>query len=302
MSDSSNNEPSGGGGGTAGNALLGAGGKLAPGVKHVIAIGSGKGGVGKSTISVNLAAALAEGGARVGLMDADVYGPTVPMLLGLDDHQLEQMRVRLPDGSEATRIIPARSHRVDCVSMGFLIEPGQPVVWRGPMLTKVVNQFLGDVLWGELDYLLVDLPPGTGDVSMSLAQLIPLSGAVVVMTPQDVAASIAVKSIRMFQKMDVPILGVIENMSYFVAPDTGNTYNIFGHGGGQEAAEELRVPFLGAIPLEIATREGGDEGEPVVVAHPDSAQADVFREIAQRLAAEVKRQTRSFRPLNVVAG
>jgi len=231
-----------------------------------------------------------------------VYGPTVPILLGLEDHQLEQVKVRLPDGNEATRMVPARRHGISCVSMGFLVPPGEPVVWRGPMLAKVINQFLGDVLWGELDYLLVDLPPGTGDVSMSLAQLIPLTGAVIVMTPQDVAASIAVKSVRMFQKMDVPILGIVENMSYFIAPDTGNSYHIFGHGGGQEAAEELRVPFLGEIPLDIPTREGGDEGEPIVVAYPESPQAEIFREVAKRLAARISIATRSFQPLNVVAG
>jgi ATP-binding protein involved in chromosome partitioning len=277
-------------------------GPLAPGVKHVIAVGSGKGGVGKSTVAANLAVALAETGATVGLMDADVYGPTIPILFGLEDHQLEQVNVRLPGGEMGAKIVPARRHGVGCVSMGFMVEPGQPVVWRGPMLAKVVNQFLSDVLWGDLDYLLVDLPPGTGDVSMSLAQMIPLSGAVIVMTPQDVAASIAVKSVRMFQKMDVPILGIIENMSYFTAPDTGKAYHIFGHGGGQEAAEELRVPFLGEIPLEIATREGGDEGEPVIIAHPESAQAEVFREVAKRLAARISIQTRSFQPLNVIAG
>jgi ATP-binding protein involved in chromosome partitioning len=277
-----------------------AGGLLAPGVKHVIAVGSGKGGVGKSTVAANLAAALAETGAKVGLMDADVYGPTVPILLGLEDEEMKQVGVRLPDGNVVAKIEPLRAHGVACVSVGFLVGPGQPVVWRGPMLAKIITQFLGDVQWGDLDYLLVDLPPGTGDVSMTLAQSIPLTGAVIVMTPQDVAASIAVKSVRMFQKLDVPILGVVENMSYFIAPDTGKAYHIFGHGGGQEAAEELKIPFLGEIPLDIPTRVGSDEGEPVVVAQPDSAQATVFREIAQRLAARISIQTRSYRPLSVM--
>lgn len=276
------------------------GGKVIPKVKHVIAVGSGKGGVGKSTVATNLAVALAQTGAKVGLMDADVYGPTIPMLLGLDDERLEQTAVRLPDGNVVPRIVPAARHGVQCVSMGFMVEPGQPIVWRGPMLAKVVNQFLSDVDWGELDYLLVDLPPGTGDVSMSLAEAIPLSGAVIVMTPQDVAASIAVKSLRAFQKLNVPILGIVENMSFFRAPDTGKAYYIFGHGGGQEAAEELRVPFLGEIPLDIPTRQGSDEGEPVLVSMPDSEQSGIFREVASRLAQQISIQSRQFQPLPVM--
>jgi ATPases involved in chromosome partitioning len=275
------------------------GGQRLPKVKHVIAVASGKGGVGKSTVSANLAVALAQSGAKVGLMDADVYGPTIPMLLGLEDESLEQTAVRLPDGNVVPKIAPVERFGVHTVSMGYLVEPGQPVVWRGPMLSKVINQFLGDVEWGELDYLLVDLPPGTGDVTMSLAEAIPLSGAVIVMTPQDVAASIAVKSLRAFQKLNVPILGVVENMSYFVAPDTGKHYYIFGRGGGQEAAEELKVPFLGEIPLEIATRQGSDDGEPVLVTHPDSAQAIIFREVAGNLARQVSIQSRKFQPLPV---
>jgi ATP-binding protein involved in chromosome partitioning len=233
-------------------------------------------------------------------MDADVYGPTVPILMGLEEEQLEQTGVRQPDGNVVAKIAPLTRFGVSTVSMGYLLEPGQPVVWRGPMLSKVVNQFLNDVAWGELDYLLVDLPPGTGDVTMSLAEAIPLSGAVIVMTPQDVAASIAVKSLRAFQKLNVPILGIVENMSYFVAPDTGKHYHIFGHGGGQVAAEELRVPFLGEIPLDIPTRQGSDEGEPVTVAYPDAPQAGIFREIAGNLARQVSIQSRQFRPLPVM--
>ncbi len=276
------------------------GGKVVPNVKHVIAVASGKGGVGKSTVAANLAVALAQAGARVGLMDADVYGPTVPILMGLEDETLEQTAVRMPDGNVQARIVPLERYGVSCVSMGFLLEPGQPVVWRGPMLGKVINQFLGDVEWGELDYLLVDLPPGTGDVTMSLADAIPLSGAVIVMTPQDVAASIAVKSLRAFQKLNVPILGVIENMSYFIAPDTGKTYHIFGHGGGQEAAEELKVPFLGEIPLDIPTRKGGDDGEPVLIGQPNSPQAKIFRDVAGMLARQISVQSMKFRPLPVM--
>jgi ATP-binding protein involved in chromosome partitioning len=276
------------------------GGQVIPKVRHVIAVGSGKGGVGKSTVATNLAVALALTGARVGLMDADVYGPTIPMLLGVEDVELEQTAFRMPDGNVVARIVPVERHGVCCVSMGFLVQPGQPIVWRGPMLGKVVNQFLRDVDWGELDYLLVDLPPGTGDVTMSLSEAIPLSGAVIVMTPQDVAASIAVKSLRAFQKLNVPILGVIENMSYFIAPDTGNSYHIFGHGGGQEAAEELKVPFLGEIPLDIATRKASDEGEPVLISDPDSPQSVIFREVAGRLAQQISIQARQFRPLPVM--
>ena len=276
------------------------GGKVIPSVKHVIAVASGKGGVGKSTVAANLAVALAQTGAKVGLMDADVYGPTVPILMGLEDEHLEQTAVRMPDGNVKARIVPLERYGVSCVSMGFLLEPGQPVVWRGPMLAKVINQFLGDVEWGELDYLLVDLPPGTGDVTMSLSEAIPLSGAVIVMTPQDVAASIAVKSLRAFQKLNVPILGIIENMSYFIAPDTGKSYYIFGHGGGHEAAEALKVPFLGEIPLDIATRKGSDDGEPVLIGQPNSQQATIFREIVGSLARQVSIQSMKFRPLPVM--
>lgn len=275
------------------------GGAVLPGVKHVIAIASGKGGVGKSTVSVNLACALAATGAKVGLMDTDVYGPTIPMLMGVVEEELAQVPVRQPDGNVAPRIAPVERFGVSIVSMGFLVEPGQPIVWRGAMLHKVVNQFLTDVAWGELDYLLVDLPPGTGDVTMSLTEGIPLSGAVIVTTPQDVAASIAIKSLKAFQKLNVPILGIIENMAYFVAPDTGKAYHIFGHGGGAEAASELGVPFLGHLPLEIATRKAGDEGEPIAISQPQSEQAQTFSAIAGKLAQQIVLQARKFQPLPV---
>lgn len=276
------------------------GGKTIPGVKHVIAVASGKGGVGKSTVAANLAVALAQMGAKVGLMDADIYGPTVPILMGLEDEELQQTAVRLPNGNMAARIVPLERHGVATVSMGYMVPQGQPVVWRGPMLAKVVNQFLSDVDWGDRDYLLVDLPPGTGDVTMSLAEAIPLSGAVIVTTPQDVAASIAVKSLRAFQKLNVPILGVVENMSYFIAPDTGKAYYIFGRGGGQITAEELRVPFLGEIPLSTAVRQGSDEGEPVVISDPEGEHSLIFREIAGRMAQQVSIQARQFQPLPVM--
>ncbi|MGC4043821.1 MAG: Mrp/NBP35 family ATP-binding protein [Armatimonas sp.] len=275
------------------------GGTVLPGVKHIIAVGSGKGGVGKSTVAANLACALAATGAKVGLMDTDVYGPTIPMLLGVEEEELEQVPVRQPDGNMVPKISPVERFGVSMVSMGFLVQPGQPIVWRGAMLHKVVNQFLNDVVWGELDYLLVDLPPGTGDVTMSLSEAIPLSGAVIVTTPQDVAASIAVKSLKAFQKLNVPILGIIENMAYFIAPDTGKAYHIFGHGGGAEAATELGVPFLGHLPLEIATRKAGDEGEPIVVSQPETEQAQTFTEIAGKMAQQIVLQSRKFQPLPV---
>jgi ATP-binding protein involved in chromosome partitioning len=276
------------------------GGKVIPGVKHVIAVASGKGGVGKSTMTVNLAIALAQTGAKVGVMDADVYGPTVPILLGLEDEELQQTAVRLPDGNVVQKIAPLERHGVQCVSMGFMVPPGEPVVWRGPMLGKVVNQFLSDVAWDDLDYLLVDLPPGTGDVTMSLSEAIPLSGAVIVMTPQDVAASIAMKSLRAFQRLNVPILGIIENMSYFIAPDTGKAYHIFGHGGGQTAAEELKIPFLGAVPLDIPMRQASDDGEPLLISDPEGTQAQIIKTIAGKVAQQVSIQSRAFRPLPVM--
>jgi ATP-binding protein involved in chromosome partitioning len=276
------------------------GGAILPEVKHVIAIASGKGGVGKSTVCANLAIALAQAGAAVGVMDADVYGPTIPMLMGVEDEVLEQTTYAGPDGNPIKKLLPVHRHGVSIVSMGFLIEPGQPVVWRGPMLGKVVNQFLGDVAWGPLDYLLVDLPPGTGDVTMSLCEAIPLTGAVIVTTPQDVAASIAVKSLRAFQRFNVPILGIVENMAYFVAPDTGKHYQIFGHGGGQSAAEELKVPFLGELPLDMPMRRAGDEGDPILTTHPESEQSIYLKEIAGKLARQISIESRKFRPLNVV--
>ena len=276
------------------------GGALLPDVKHVIAVASGKGGVGKSTVCANLAIALAQAGAAVGVMDADVYGPTIPMLMGVEDEVLEQTTYEGPDGNPIKKLLPVHRHGVSIVSMGFLIEPGQPVVWRGPMLGKVVNQFLADVAWGPLDYLLVDLPPGTGDVTMSLCEAIPLTGAVIVTTPQDIAASIAVKSLRAFQRFNVPILGIVENMAYFIAPDTGKHYQIFGHGGGQAAAEELKVPFLGELPLDMPMRRAGDDGEPILMTHPDCDQAVFIKEIAGKLARQSSIESRKFRPLNVV--
>lgn len=246
---------------------------LLPQVQHVVAVSSGKGGVGKSTVAVNLAVALAASGAKVGLLDADIYGPNVPMMLGVGK-QPEQK-----DG----KIIPAESHGVKVISMGFFVAEDTAVVWRGPMIHSAIQQFLRDVIWGELDHLLVDLPPGTGDAQLTLAQLVPLCGAVTVTTPQEVALHDVRKGMMMFQKVNVPLLGLIENMSYFVCGHCGERTEIFSHGGGERAAEKLGIPFLGHIPIDPAIRAGGDIGMPIVVADPASPQAKAFREIADAL-------------------
>ncbi|MER3491279.1 MAG: sodium:proton antiporter [Mastigocladus sp. ERB_26_2] len=253
------------------------------GVKNIIAISSGKGGVGKSTVAVNVAVALAQAGAKVGLLDADIYGPNDPTMLGLADAQIV---VRTSDQGEILE--PAFNHGVKLVSMGFLIDRDQPVIWRGPMLNGVIRQFLYQVQWGELDYLLVDMPPGTGDAQLTLTQAVPMAGAVIVTTPQTVALLDSRKGLRMFQQMNVPVLGIVENMSYFIPPDMPEKqYDIFGSGGGSKTAAELGVPLLGCIPLEISTRIGGDNGVPTVVADPDSASAKAFKVIAQTIAAKV---------------
>ncbi len=255
-------------------------GKLNIGVRNAIAVASGKGGVGKSTMSTNLAISLALEGARVGLLDADVYGPNIPIMMGIHD------RPRARDN----KIIPPEAYGVKLMSMGFLIDPSEAVIWRGPMIHSAIRQFLEDVNWGNLDYLVVDLPPGTGDASLSLAQSLSLTGAVIVTTPQKVALSDVVRGVKMFQQLNVPILGVIENMSYFVAPDTGTRYDIFGHGGGADMARQVGVEFLGEVPLEPTVREGGDEGQPIVVRDPSSPAAQAIREIAQKIAAAVSVQ------------
>ena len=248
-----------------------------PGVRNVVAIASGKGGVGKTTVSVNIAVALAREGARVGLMDADIYGPNVPLMMGLD--QLPPMK----DG----KIVPAENFGVKVVSMGFLMKSSEAVIWRGPMLHGAVNKFLKEVLWGELDYLIVDLPPGTGDVQLSLAQVISLSGALVVTTPQDVALQDVQRAISMFEKVKVPILGVVENMSNFVCPHCGKATEIFDRGGGARAAEAIKAPFLGEIPLVPEVRAGSDSGHPIVLTHPDSPAAVALTQAARKLAAQV---------------
>jgi ATP-binding protein involved in chromosome partitioning len=245
-----------------------------------VAVGSGKGGVGKSTVAVNLAIALAQDGARVGLLDADVYGPNIPLMMG----------TRLQPMQKDGRILPLEAHGLSVMSMGFLVDPETPVIWRGPMLHGVMQNFTRDVAWGELDYLVIDLPPGTGDVQLSLAQQVPLSGAVVVCTPQQVALDDAIKAIAMFDKLAVPILGLVENMSYFVCPSCSARHEIFAHGGARACAESRGLPFLGEIPLLPAVRAAGDQGLPVLVADPAGAAAQAFRSVARQLAARLSIQ------------
>ena len=249
-----------------------------PGVKNIIAVSSGKGGVGKSTVAVNLAVALAADGAKVGIMDADVYGPNVPLMLGIryDQPEVENGKLR-----------PIEAHGVKMISMALLVPPDKPMILRGPMLHGVVRQFLADVNWGELDYLIVDMPPGTGDVQLSLAQLVPVQGAILVTTPQEVSLSDVRRAVKMFETVNVPVLGVIENMSYFIAPDTGNKYEIFGKGGGQKLSEEYGLNLLGEVPLGMEVREGGDSGVPVVVSFPDSPQSAAFRHVAEEVARQI---------------
>jgi ATP-binding protein involved in chromosome partitioning len=249
-----------------------------PEVKHTVAVSSGKGGVGKSTVAVNLALALSRAGSATGLVDVDVYGPDVPLMMGAKGRP----------GMFDNRIIPVEVHGVKIMSIGLLVDEREALVWRGPMIHSAVQQFLRDVAWGPLDYLVFDMPPGTGDAQLSLSQIIPLSGVVMVTTPQDVALLDVRKGLAMFRKLNVPILGVVENMSYFEAPDTGTRYAIFGEGGGARIAEEFGVPLLGQIPLEMETRRGGDAGIPIMVGQPDSSQAAAFRAIAVAVTERVR--------------
>lgn len=243
-------------------------------VRNAVAIASGKGGVGKSTVAVNLAVSLAKSGAKVGLLDADIYGPNIPTMMG----------VHAIPGQAGDKIIPAERYGVKIMSIGFLVKPGQPLIWRGPMLHSAIRQFLSDVDWGELDYLIIDLPPGTGDAQLSLAQSLPLSGGLIVTLPQEVSVEDASRGLFMFKELDVPILGVIENMSYLVLPD-GSKLEVFGKGGGEKLAAVAGVPLLGSIPLDPAVREGGDTGEPVVLSNPQSAPAQALTLLAEKTAA-----------------
>ena len=255
----------------------GPGGDVLPGVRKIIGVGSGKGGVGKSTVAANLAVCLAQAGAKVGLLDADIYGPSVPTMFGVH---------RQPHIADK-KLIPVEAHGIRFISIGLLVEANQAMVWRGPMVVGALKQFLNDVNWGELDYLLIDLPPGTGDVQLTLAQNAPLAGAVVVSTPQAVALADVRRSVSMFQKVNVPILGIVENMSEFVCPRCGHVEPIFGVGGAEREAGILGLPFLGRVPLEPGVREAGDAGTPIVASRPDSASARAFRSIAERVAQRV---------------
>ena len=252
--------------------------KAIEGVRNIIAVASNKGGVGKSTIAANLAVALAKTGAKVGLIDADITGPNIPTMFGL--------AAGLQAG-QSSGLRTVERFGVEVVSIGFLLPKGTPVVWRGPMIGSAVRQLLHDVPWEDRDYLIVDLPPGTSDASMSMAQEAPITGVVIVSTPQDVSVEDAMKAVAMFEKLDVPVFGMVENMSYFVAPDTGKQYDIFGHGGAERAADQLGIDFLGAIPIEPAVRESADRGEPIVYGAPDSESAKAIDAIARNVAARI---------------
>ncbi len=260
-----------------------------PRVRNIIAIGSGKGGVGKSTTAVNLALALAAEGARVGVLDADVYGPSIPMMLGLSGK---------PDSPDGKSIEPMRAHGVEAMSIGLMVEPDTPMIWRGPMATSALTQLLNDTLWGGdasqgLDYLIVDLPPGTGDIQLTLAQKIPVAGAVIVTTPQDVATLDARKALKMFEKVQVPVLGLVENMAVHVCTYCGHVEHLFGHGGGERMAAQYGIPLLGSLPLEIGIREQGDAGTPIMVSAPASPAARAYRATAVRLAARLASRARA---------
>ena len=250
-----------------------------PGVGAIIAVASGKGGVGKSTTAVNLALGLAALGLKVGVLDADIYGPSMPRLLGISGR---------PETVDGKVLKPMGNYGLKVMSMGFLVEEETPMIWRGPMVMSALTQMLREVEWAPLDVLVVDMPPGTGDAQLTMAQAVPLAGAVIVSTPQDLALIDARKGINMFKKVDVPLLGIVENMSYFLAPDTGARYDIFGHGGARREAERLGVPFLGEVPLTMDVRESSDAGKPVVVSDPDGAQAQVYRAIAAKVWDRVK--------------
>ena len=250
------------------------------GVDRIIAVASGKGGVGKSTVAVNLALALRQLGRRVGLLDADVYGPSVPVMLGLTER---------PRADEEKRIEPIERYGLKAISMGLFVEQAKPIIWRGPMITKLLVEFVRNVLWGDLDYLVIDMPPGTGDAQLTICQQVPLAGGVIVTTPQEVALLDVKRGVTMFREVNVPVLGVVENMSYHVCRKCGGKHDLFGSGGGQQMARRFSIPFLGALPLVRELREGGDRGAPIVAASPDHPQARAFVEIAQRVEAEIQR-------------
>lgn len=265
-------------------------GKLLPGVQNMIAVSSGKGGVGKSTVSVNLAVALAKTGARVGLLDADIYGPNIPLMMG----------IKTPPAPKGEKVTPAENHGVRFISMGFFVPEDTPMIWRGPMIHGAIQQLIRDVAWGDLDYLLVDLPPGTGDAQLSIAQLVPLTGAIIVTTPQEVSLLDSKKGLAMFKKVNVPLLGIIENMSYFECPHCHESTEIFSRGGGRTAAEKLGLPFLGEIPIDPAIRAGGDTGTPIIISNPGSAQTRAFMDIARNLETHVSTTNADKISLNII--
>ena len=248
-----------------------------PHLGRVIAVSSGKGGVGKSTVAVNLAIALAKAGKRVGIMDADIYGPNLPLMLGVD----------APPAVRDEKIIPLEAHGVKVISLGFLIEKEQPAIWRGPIVMKIITQFLRDVQWGELDYFLVDMPPGTGDAQLSLVQATPVHGAVIVTTPQQVAVGDALRGVKMFERTGVPVIGIVENMSWFENPETGKPIALFGSGGGERLAKECDLPLLGQIPIDPRIQEGGDTGRPIVAAEPEARAAKAIEQVAQRVMEQM---------------
>ena len=259
--------------------------KLVPGVKNIIAIASGKGGVGKSTTAVNLALALAAEGAQVGVLDADIYGPSQPMMLGLAGR---------PESRDGKTLEPLEAYGLQAMSIGFLIDPDTPMVWRGPMVTQALEQLLKDTNWRELDFLVVDMPPGTGDIQLTLSQKVPVTGAIIVTTPQDIALLDARKGLKMFEKVGVPIVGIVENMSIHVCSNCGHAEHIFGEGGAQRMCNEYNVPFLGGLPLDIRIREQADSGRPTVVADPDGKVALIYKEIARKVAISVAQKAADF--------
>jgi ATP-binding protein involved in chromosome partitioning len=256
--------------------------KLVPGIKNIIAVASGKGGVGKSTTAVNLALALASEGASVGMLDADIYGPSQPTMLGITGR---------PSSKDGKTMEPMSGHGLQAMSVGFLIDPDTPMVWRGPMVTQALEQLLTETRWNDLDYLVVDLPPGTGDIQLTLAQKVPVTGAVIVTTPQDIALLDARKGLKMFEKVGIPIIGIVENMAVHVCSKCGHAEHIFGEGGGERMCREYKVDFLGALPLDIAIREQADSGKPTVVSDPDGAVAQVYKQIARKVAAAIAKQS-----------
>ncbi len=263
---------------------------ILPGVKNTVAVASGKGGVGKSTVAVNLAVALAKDGAEVGLVDADIYGPSIPLMLGINS------KPRIYQDANSMKMIPLESYGIKVMSIGLLVDDNAPIIWRGPMASGAVKQFMSDVEWGNLDYLIFDLPPGTGDIQLTLVQTIPLTSAVIVTTPQEVSLIDARKALKMFNRVNVPVAGIVENMSYFIAPDTKKRYDIFGVGGGSKLAKELNVTFLGGIPIDPRIRIGGDNGVPIVFDMPDDDHAKIITEISRNLAAQINNSKENNSP------